>query len=85
MGIRQPGAWTAMSTADRQRVVRTGARAGAVGMAIAAAYFIISLILIMGLHLPRVPTLVVGGGITWAAAVSASIAYGVSARKSRQK
>jgi hypothetical protein len=54
-------------------------------MAIGAAYLVISLILIMGLHLPRVPTLVVGGGITWAAAMSTSIAYGLSARKSRQK
>ena len=85
MGIRQPGAWTAMSTADRQRVMRTGARAGAVAMAIAAAYFVISLILIMGLSLPPIPTLAVGGGITWAAVMSTSIAYGVSARKSRQK
>jgi hypothetical protein len=54
-------------------------------MAIAAAYFVISLILIMGLSLPPIPTLAVGGGITWAAVMSTSIAYGVSARKSRQK
>jgi len=74
-----------MSTADRQRAMRAGARAGAVGMAIGAAYFVVSLILIMGLRLPRVPTLVVGGVITWAAAMSTSIAYGLAARKSRQK
>jgi Kef-type K+ transport system membrane component KefB len=74
-----------MSAADRRRVVRMGARAGVVAMTIAVAYFVISLILIMGLHFPRVQTLVVGGGITWAAAVSTSIAYGISARKSRQR
>ena len=85
MGLRQPGAWTAMTTADRQRVVRTGARAGAVGMAIAAAYFVISLILIMGLSLPAIPTLAIGGGITWVVVMSTSIAYGVSTRKSRRK
>ncbi|HEY5201992.1 MAG TPA: hypothetical protein VIJ31_13910, partial [Acidothermaceae bacterium] len=58
--------------------------AGAVAIAMAAAYVVISLILILGLRLPRIPTLVVGGGVLCAAVVSTSIAYGVSARKSRQ-
>jgi hypothetical protein len=73
-----------MSTAERQRVMRNSALAGAVAIAMAAAYVVISLILILGLRLARIPTLLVGGGVLWAAVVSTSIAYGVSARKSRQ-
>ncbi len=62
----------------------TGVRAGVVAIAIGAGYFVISLILIMGLHLPPVPTLAIGAGVAWTAIMATSIAYGVSARKSRQ-
>jgi hypothetical protein len=74
-----------MTTADRQHVVRTSATAGVVAMAVAAAYVVISLVLILGFGLPRIPTLVVGGGVLCVVVVSTSIALGISSRKSLQK